>query len=86
MSTTPTPVATAKTVPVAPKPVPTTHIPQPTSRAKPLRSGSNIIHPKYGRGTVLRREGDGDDAKLTVSFPGYGLKKLIEKYAGIKEE
>ena len=42
--------------------------------------------PKYGRGTVLRREGDGEDAKLTVSFPGYGLKKLVEKYAGIKEE
>jgi DNA helicase-2/ATP-dependent DNA helicase PcrA len=35
---------------------------------------------------LLRREGDGDDAKLTVSFPGYGLKKLVEEYAGIKEE
>ncbi len=43
-------------------------------------------HPKYGGGTVLRREGEGEDAKLTVSFPGYGLKKLVEKYAGIIEE
>jgi DNA helicase-2/ATP-dependent DNA helicase PcrA len=43
-----------------------------------------IHHPKYGRGTVLRQEGDGDDAKLTVNFPGYGLKKLVAKYAGIK--
>ena len=43
-------------------------------------------HPKYGRGTVLRREGDGDDAKLTISFPGYGFKKIVEKYAGIKIE
>jgi DNA helicase-2/ATP-dependent DNA helicase PcrA len=77
------PTATAK--PVA-KTVPTPHLPQPTTRPKALRNGSTIIHPKYGRGTVLRREGDGDDAKLTVSFPGYGLKKLIEKYAGIKEE
>ncbi len=49
-------------------------------------AGATVRHPKYGRGTVLRREGEGDDAKLTVSFPGYGLKKLIEKYAGIKEE
>jgi DNA helicase-2/ATP-dependent DNA helicase PcrA len=81
-----TPAAIAKVAPAAPKAVPTTHLAQATSRPKPLRSGSNIIHPKYGRGTVLRREGDGDDAKLTVSFPGYGLKKLIEKYAGIKEE
>jgi DNA helicase-2/ATP-dependent DNA helicase PcrA len=80
------PAATAKAVPVAAKAVPTTNAPQPATRAKPLRNGSSIIHPKYGRGIVLRREGDGDDAKLTVSFPGYGLKKLIQKYAGIKEE
>lgn len=48
-----------------------------------LRSGSVIQHAKYGRGTVLRREGDGEDAKLTISFPGYGLKKIVERYAGI---
>lgn len=48
-----------------------------------VRSGSIIEHPKYGRGTVLRKEGDGEDAKLTVSFPGYGMKKLIQKFAGI---
>jgi DNA helicase-2/ATP-dependent DNA helicase PcrA len=51
--------------------------------AKKLGPGSIIVHPKYGRGTVMRREGDGDDAKLTVSFPGHGLKKIIEKFAGI---
>lgn len=55
-------------------------------RNKPFGAGSTIQHPKYGRGTVLRREGEGDGAKLTVSFPGYGLKKIIEKFAGIKEE
>jgi DNA helicase-2/ATP-dependent DNA helicase PcrA len=48
-----------------------------------FRSGAVIQHPKYGRGTVLRREGDGEDAKLTISFPGYGLKKIVAKYAGI---
>ena len=52
-------------------------------RAKPFGAGSRIQHPKYGRGTVLRREGDGDDAKLTVQFQGHGLKKLVQKYAGI---
>ena len=45
-----------------------------------------ITSPKYGRGRVLRREGDGDDAKLTVSFPEYGLKKIVEKYRDIKAE
>ena len=39
---------------------------------------------KYGTGTVVRREGDGDDAKITVNFPRFGLKKLVEKYAGLK--
>jgi DNA helicase-2/ATP-dependent DNA helicase PcrA len=53
-------------------------------KAAGFRSGTVIQHPKYGRGTVLKREGDGEDAKLTVSFPGYGLKLLVEKFAGIK--
>ncbi len=47
--------------------------------------GTHVRHPKYGRGLVLRREGSGDSAKLTVSFPGFGQKKLIEKYAGLEK-
>ena len=49
-----------------------------------LGPGASVNHPKYGHGMILRREGEGEDAKLTVSFPGYGLKKLVAKYAGIK--
>jgi DNA helicase-2/ATP-dependent DNA helicase PcrA len=76
------------TMPVASPPAksPAARVPQPPQRKKGIRAGSSVRHPKYGLGTVLRREGEGDDAKLTVSFPGYGLKKLIEKYAGIQEE
>jgi DNA helicase-2/ATP-dependent DNA helicase PcrA len=47
--------------------------------------GSYVRHAKYGRGLVLRREGSGDHLKLTVSFPGYGQKKLVEKYAGLEK-
>ncbi len=47
--------------------------------------GTHVRHPKYGRGLVLRREGAGDSVKLTVSFPGFGQKKLIEKYAGLEK-
>ena len=47
--------------------------------------GSYVRHSKYGRGLVLRREGAGETAKLTVSFPGYGQKKLVEKYAGLEK-
>ena len=46
---------------------------------------SYVRHAKYGRGLVLRREGSGDQIKLTVSFPGYGQKKLVEKYAGLEK-
>ncbi|HJR09349.1 MAG TPA: UvrD-helicase domain-containing protein [Pyrinomonadaceae bacterium] len=47
--------------------------------------GTHVKHAKYGRGLVLRREGTGDAAKLTISFPGFGQKKLIEKYAGLEK-
>lgn len=43
--------------------------------------GSYVRHAKYGRGLVLRREGSGEDLKLTVTFAGYGQKKLMQKYA-----
>ncbi len=48
-------------------------------------AGSYVRHAKYGRGLVLRREGSGDQTKVTVSFPGYGQKKLIEKYAALEK-
>jgi len=51
-----------------------------------ISPGSYVRHEKYGRGLVLRREGSGDNAKLTVSFPGFGQKKLIEKYANLQKE
>ncbi len=51
-----------------------------------IRQGAKVRHQIYGRGTVVRIEGEGDDAKLTVSFSGYGLKKLIAKFAGLKAE
>jgi DNA helicase-2/ATP-dependent DNA helicase PcrA len=47
--------------------------------------GSYVRHAKYGRGLVLRREGAGESTKLTVSFPGYGQKKLVQKYAGLEK-
>lgn len=51
-----------------------------------LRPGASVVHPRYGRGTILRKEGEGDDAKLTVSFPGHGLKKLVARYAGLQQD
>ena len=67
--------------PTAPGPLP--KAPPPPKGGS--RQGTVVEHPKYGTGTVVRREGDGPDAKLTVLFPGYGLKKLVERYAGLKK-
>lgn len=61
--------------------------PQPTtsSTSTEFTPGSYVKHSKYGRGLVLRREGAGESIKLTVSFPGFGQKKLVEKYAGLEK-
>ncbi|HUI81669.1 MAG TPA: UvrD-helicase domain-containing protein [Bryobacteraceae bacterium] len=72
-------------------------LPRPSIPVKPLpavppvprriaRAGTTVEHPKYGTGTVVRREGDGENAKITVNFPRFGLKKLVEKYAGLKRD
>jgi DNA helicase II / ATP-dependent DNA helicase PcrA len=46
--------------------------------------GTRIRHPRFGLGTILRTEGEGDDLKLTISFMSHGLKKMIAKYAELE--
>lgn len=55
-----------------------------TNGKRQNQTGTVVEHPKYGKGTIMRREGDGDDAKLVVMFQRHGMKKLVEKYAGLK--
>jgi len=62
---------------------PTMDIPA-TNGASGLRKGQRVMHAKYGDGTVLMREGDGEDAKLTVLFSRHGMKKLMEKFANLR--
>ncbi|HEY4676198.1 MAG TPA: UvrD-helicase domain-containing protein [Candidatus Angelobacter sp.] len=49
-----------------------------------FRPGQRVKHPKYGEGVVYWREGEGENAKITVQFPRFGLKKLMEKYAHLE--
>ncbi len=58
-------------------------LPEPTG-VTGFRSGQRVRHPKYGDGVVFRREGDGDDAKITVQFREFGVKKLVEKFAQLE--
>jgi DNA helicase-2/ATP-dependent DNA helicase PcrA len=53
-------------------------------KADPLL-GQKVRHPEYGVGTVVGVEGDDDDRRLSVSFPGRGTKKFIERYAQLQQ-
>ncbi|HZW96026.1 MAG TPA: UvrD-helicase domain-containing protein [Candidatus Eremiobacteraceae bacterium] len=63
--------------------VPKVPLEQPTGK-RGFRPGQKVRHPKYGEGTVYQREGEGEEAKITVQFPRFGLKKLVEKYAQLE--
>ena len=57
---------------------------EPTGK-RGFRPGQKVKHPKYGEGTVFQREGEGEEAKITVQFPRFGLKKLVERYAQLEK-
>jgi len=59
-------------------------LPEQTGK-RGFKPGQRVRHPKYGEGIVYKREGDGEDAKITVQFPGVGLKKLVEKFAQLEK-
>jgi DNA helicase-2/ATP-dependent DNA helicase PcrA len=46
--------------------------------------GARVRHSKYGLGTIIEIEGEGEERKLTVSFQDYGPKKLVERYANLQ--
>lgn len=46
--------------------------------------GSRVKHPKWGVGVVRDCYGDGEDQKITVSFPTIGVKRLALKFANIE--
>jgi len=49
-----------------------------------LRNGQRVRHPKYGEGIVFQRDGEGENAKITVQFAKFGVKKLVEKFAQLE--
>jgi DNA helicase-2/ATP-dependent DNA helicase PcrA len=50
-----------------------------------FKVGTRVRHAKYGVGLIVKREGEDENAKLTINFPGYGHKKMIEKYAALEK-
>jgi DNA helicase II / ATP-dependent DNA helicase PcrA len=52
--------------------------------ANPLL-GQKVRHPDYGVGTIVGVEGEEEDRRLSVSFPGRGTKKFVERYAQLEQ-
>ena len=50
------------------------------ANADPLL-GQKVSHPQFGVGTVVGVEGEDEDRRLSVTFPGRGTKKFVERYA-----
>ncbi|MGB8476252.1 MAG: UvrD-helicase domain-containing protein [Candidatus Acidiferrum sp.] len=76
------------TSPASPKPARTTSsFGRPAARrggdANPML-GRKVRHPSYGVGTVVGVEGDEEDRRVSVSFPGRGTKKFVERYAQLE--
>jgi DNA helicase-2/ATP-dependent DNA helicase PcrA len=51
-------------------------VPQQKTPSHGLRADMKVFHTKFGEGTVLSIEGQGDDARAQVNFPRHGIKWL----------
>ena len=55
--------------------------PQPTAEeVDRIRSGQRIEHPKMGRGTVVRTDGEGDERVAVIDFDDRGRKNIRLQY------
>jgi DNA helicase II / ATP-dependent DNA helicase PcrA len=53
-----------------------TAVPEQKSTTHGLRAGMKVFHNKFGEGTVVSIEGQGDDARAQINFPRHGIKWL----------
>jgi len=49
-----------------------------------LTEGMQVVHQRFGKGTVEKVEGNADSRKATINFMGLGQKQLILKFAKLK--
>ncbi len=47
--------------------------------------GEKVWHRKWGEGTVINLEGEGDEARINIAFPGKGIKTLLLMYAPLEK-
>jgi len=49
--------------------------------ASPWRVGQDVLHPKFGAGTIVSVQGRGSDTRVMVNFRQSGMKELAVEYA-----
>ncbi len=66
------------------EPAPVRSAPAPAGSTSGLRQGMVIEHQRFGVGTIVSLEGEGDNEKATVQFRNAGTKQLLLKFARFK--
>ena len=56
----------------------------PNSNSLNLSEGMNVGHVKFGKGTVVKIEGEAPNVKATIKFPAVGTKHLPLKFAKLE--
>jgi len=56
-----------------------------TGETVEFEQGEQVEHPKWGIGTIIYKQGSGDNQKLLILFPEEGQKKVMAKHAGLKK-
>jgi hypothetical protein len=56
----------------------------PGEAALEAQPGDLVKHPTFGRGRVLQKEGQGEDAKVRVHFNSVGARTLVLRYARLE--
>ncbi|EGT3609433.1 DNA helicase II [Morganella morganii] len=47
--------------------------------------GQRVRHPKFGEGTIINMEGNGEHTRLQIAFQGEGIKWLVASYAKLEK-
>jgi DNA helicase-2/ATP-dependent DNA helicase PcrA len=50
-----------------------------------LTAGDNVLHPKFGLGTVVSTAGEADKSEAHIDFGSEGVKRLLLRYAPVEK-
>ena len=55
-----------------------------TENTLAIMVGNNVLHDRFGKGKVLKLEGQGADKKATIFFPQHGSKTVLLRFANLQ--